>query len=133
MENVDLVVGQRIRARRIARGLSQTELGNAIGVRFQQVQKYESGANRVSASRLWAIADVLGVEVGYFFDGITAAPVDAARSSYPVDSLDFLSDTDTVEMLLAYTGLPLAQKRAVLAFVKTLSRPPKPPSTGVPG
>ncbi|MEY8842737.1 helix-turn-helix domain-containing protein, partial [Cribrihabitans sp. XS_ASV171] len=61
MNEVDVTVGQRIKARRMALGMSQADLGDAVGVRFQQVQKYESGANRVSASRLWSIAEVLGV------------------------------------------------------------------------
>jgi len=66
-QDVDRVIGARIKSRRIALKISQTALAEAVGVRFQQVQKYESGANRVSASRLFSIADTLGVPVAYFF------------------------------------------------------------------
>ena len=66
---VDRYVGSRVRMRRITVGMSQEKLGEALGVTFQQVQKYEKGVNRVSAGRLYEIAGVLGVPVSYFFDG----------------------------------------------------------------
>ncbi|SEJ00550.1 Transcriptional regulator, contains XRE-family HTH domain [Cribrihabitans marinus] len=122
METVDSIVGQRIRARRIAMGYSQAELGSAVGVRFQQVQKYESGANRVSASRLWAVAEFLKVHISYFFEGMDAlkgdedtAPAGAALRQ------DFLADRETVQMVEIFADLPSAQKRAVLALVKDMS------------
>ena len=65
---IDRHVGTRIRMQRMVRGLSQTELGKAVGVTFQQVQKYEKGANRVSASRLQQIANVLEVAPDFFFE-----------------------------------------------------------------
>jgi transcriptional regulator with XRE-family HTH domain len=65
---VDRLVGQRVRLARIAKGLSQTGLGHAVGVTFQQIQKYEKGANRISASRLSDLAAILGVNIGYFFE-----------------------------------------------------------------
>jgi transcriptional regulator with XRE-family HTH domain len=67
---VDVQVGRNVRKRRIELGLSQTELAEVCGITFQQVQKYENGANRVSASRLWQFAAVLGLDVGGFFDGL---------------------------------------------------------------
>ena len=67
---VDVYVGQRIKARRKMLGLTQTELGNALGVTFQQVQKYERGTNRVGSSRLFCISRTLNVTVGYFFEGV---------------------------------------------------------------
>src|SRR5580692_5640683 len=70
---VDVEVGRRIRIQRMTRGMSQTELGEKIGVTFQQVQKYEKGVNRVGASRLTRIAKVLGVSVGALFGGSGAA------------------------------------------------------------
>lgn len=66
---VDFILGRNIRLRRMMKGISQTALASKIGVTFQQVQKYEGGANRVSASRLSEIAQVLGAPVGVFFDG----------------------------------------------------------------
>ena len=64
---IDVFVGRRIRTRRLLLDMNQQELARALGVTFQQVQKYESGANRVSASRLWEIAAVLNMPVAYFF------------------------------------------------------------------
>jgi transcriptional regulator with XRE-family HTH domain len=70
---VDMLVGQNIRIARLQKGLSQTELGSRIGVTFQQLQKYEKGANRVGASRLHQIADVLGVSLPTLFEGASTA------------------------------------------------------------
>jgi len=70
---LDLFVGKRVRWRRRLLGLSQSELADLIGVRFQQIQKYEAAINRLSAARLWTLACALGVDVQYFFDGWTGA------------------------------------------------------------
>src|SRR6476646_7825794 len=70
---VDVHVGSRIRIRRLLIGMNQETLARALGLTFQQVQKYEGGANRVSASRLSQIADVLGVPIAYFFSDIDLA------------------------------------------------------------
>jgi transcriptional regulator with XRE-family HTH domain len=67
---IDQHVGERIRLRRTERGLTQEQLAAALDVSYQQVQKYETGANRISAGRIYEIARKLGVEVGYFFDGL---------------------------------------------------------------
>ncbi|MCF8534076.1 MAG: helix-turn-helix domain-containing protein [Reyranella sp.] len=64
---VDIHVGGRLRQRRVDRDMSQEKLGNAVGLTFQQIQKYERGTNRISASRLYEFAGKLGVDVGYFF------------------------------------------------------------------
>ncbi len=70
---VDVHVGARVRVRRTLLGMSQTTLGDAIGLTFQQVQKYERGANRISASRLFALSLILDVPIEYFFDDMPAA------------------------------------------------------------
>jgi len=67
---VDAHVGRRVRERRREIGMSQEKLGNVLGVSFQQIQKYENGTNRVSASRLWDITEALEVDLAYFFEGI---------------------------------------------------------------
>ncbi len=67
---VDDHVGRRVRERRLALGMSQEKLADALGISFQQIQKYEIGFNRVAASRLWDIAKALEVDIGYFFEGI---------------------------------------------------------------
>lgn len=66
---VDVHVGQRIRHRRWTVGMTQQQLADAVGIKFQQIQKYETGANRVAASRLWEMAEALDVSPAYFFDG----------------------------------------------------------------
>lgn len=78
---LDRYVGRRLRWRRRLLGLSQTDLADRIGVRFQQIQKYEAAANRVSAARLWLIAGALGVDVQYFFEGWVDKRGDAPRGT----------------------------------------------------
>ncbi|MDO6727210.1 MAG: helix-turn-helix domain-containing protein [Cognatishimia sp.] len=121
MNKIDVLVGKRIRARRHAMGISQTELGDAIGVKFQQIQKYETGANRVSASRLWAVAEKLGVDVVYFFEGIRRSEEDAGIEVDPIDKMEFLSDRDAIEMMELYRQLPQSQRSAVLAFMRSMA------------
>jgi transcriptional regulator with XRE-family HTH domain len=70
-ERVDVHLGKRLRWRRKAMGLTQQDVGAALGIRFQQVQKYESAANRMSAAVLWRLSNLLDVDVRYFFDGLT--------------------------------------------------------------
>lgn len=72
-EEIDLHIGRRLRRRRRVLGLTQQQLGERLGIRFQQVQKYECGANRISAARLWHLARALETGVGYFYDGFEEA------------------------------------------------------------
>ncbi len=83
----DVHIGRRVRERRVAMGLSQSELAEGLGISFQQVQKYESGANRISGSRLWDIASLLQVPVGHFFEGLDASlePVAEGDGEQPID------------------------------------------------
>lgn len=119
MTQIDTEVGQRIRERRVALGMSQTELGRRAGVKFQQIQKYESGANRVSASRLWAIASALDVPVTYFFEAVMAG-------SPPQGSLgageDLLRDARAVRLVRNFLQLPEDQKKVVLDMVTSMAR-----------
>lgn len=131
MNKIDALVGQRIRARRYALGISQTELGEAIGVKFQQIQKYETGTNRVSASRLWAVAEKLGVDVLYFFEGISPATDADNAMDAPVDRMDFLSDQDAVMVMELFRKLPTSQRSAVLRFMRSLVVPPKQQNLGL--
>ena len=73
-DEIDFHLGKRMRRRRRLLGLTQQQLADSCGVRFQQIQKYECGANRVSAARLWRIAGALDVPVNYFFEGLSDAP-----------------------------------------------------------
>ena len=67
----DVHVGQRVREARLAKGMTQTDLGNALGISFQQVQKYEKGTNRVGSSRLWEVCKVLDQPITFFFEGLS--------------------------------------------------------------
>ncbi|MFC7376935.1 helix-turn-helix domain-containing protein [Brevundimonas sp. GCM10030266] len=82
---VDRHVGRQVCARRLALGFSQGDLAQALGITFQQVQKYEKGANRISASRLWRIAEVLRVEVASLFAGYGEEAAGMAEESAPFD------------------------------------------------
>lgn len=89
---VDRHVGQRVRLARVSKKMSQTALGDASGITFQQIQKYEKGTNRISASRLFEFAAVLDVEISYFFDGASGRPgqrgADASHDDFNFDRVD---------------------------------------------
>ncbi|MCB9947359.1 MAG: helix-turn-helix transcriptional regulator [Rhodospirillaceae bacterium] len=110
---VDVHVGHRLRQRRTLLGMSQEKLAQAFGVSFQQVQKYERGANRISASRLHLLTQILDVPITYFFDGIAApeADVDVAEDG----SGDRMASRETLELVRAYyrIGSPAVRKRLV--------------------
>ncbi len=93
----DIDVGRRIRARRIAQGMSQTELGNRLGVTFQQVQKYEKGINRVGAGRLVRVAEALEVPVAFFFAGTDGDSVDTRTL------MGFLDSAYALRLLRAFS------------------------------
>ena len=115
--DVDRLVGVRITALRKARGMSQTALGNAVGVTFQQVQKYEKGQNRVGAGRLREIARLLDVPVSAFFE--ESEP----RANAQEDVFGFLSGQGAIELLRAYAQIDDEQmRRDVLALVRSAAR-----------
>src|SRR5499427_8482743 len=92
----DVLVGTKVRIRRVELGMSQTDLATALGVTFQQVQKYEKGANRIGASRLHAIAGVLGVPVSYFFPAAGAGDSASAR---PNEAMALLGIPGALDLL----------------------------------
>lgn len=92
---VDLFVGNRLRQARTLRGLTQEQLGARVGIAFQQVQKYERGSNRISAGRLFEMAQALGVPVTYFFEGMSDAVADAS----PAQVRPGLDTTEAVESI----------------------------------
>ncbi len=118
---VDRIVGRNIRLRRLAKGISQTELGEKIGVTFQQVQKYEKGVNRVSSGRLSSIAKVLDVSVTALFDH---GP-DHIRSGRDDEHspLELLSEPQALRVVRAFSkiGDP-AIRRSVVSLVENLSK-----------
>ena len=105
---VDEHVGDRIRVRRTLMGMSQTTLGEVLGLSFQQVQKYEKGANRVSASRLFQFSKILNVPASYFFDDVPMDPTAEAhslRDDSEVVPADILTSRETLKLIRAYYGI----------------------------
>jgi transcriptional regulator with XRE-family HTH domain len=122
---VDIHVGTRVRLRRTLLGLSQEKLGTAIGLTFQQIQKYERGANRIGASRLFEMSRVLDVPVQFFFDEMPAEP---ASSDYrpmsgeaEIPEQDPMAKRETLELVRAYYRIPDAQvRRRLFELAKAL-------------
>lgn len=100
---IDVHVGARIRMRRLLLGMNQETLANALGLTFQQVQKYEGGANRVSASRLSAMAEILGVPISYFFGDLR--PNDAEPSVEDREWREHLQRPETIELIRLYYAI----------------------------
>lgn len=117
---VDVHVGQMIRQRRWLTGMTQQTLAEKVGIKFQQIQKYETGANRVSASRLWDIADALGVDVSFFFEGIKAREAADAATSDKVP-LDVMGDKEAVDLIRSYYSIPEDQRRRLFELARVLS------------
>ncbi len=116
---VDVHVGKRIRHRRWMNGTTQQQLAEAVGIKFQQIQKYETGMNRVSASRLWDIASVLNVNVSFFFEGLDA---DQNKTASAQDMPgDILTDKEALELLRSYYAIPENQRRRLFDLARVLS------------
>lgn len=121
---VDVHVGSRIRLRRQLLRMSQEKLGDELGVTFQQVQKYERGANRVGASRLYRLSRVLEVPVQFFFEGLNdPAPVGAmAENDQTPIVYDFIQSSDGVSLAESFSRIKDAKvRRRVLELVRTLA------------
>jgi len=108
-DDIDFHLGKRMRRRRRLLGLTQQQLAEACGVRFQQIQKYECGANRVSAARLWRISEALEVPVNYFFEGLTDKPPLAARD-------------EPAELVRGYHALGERPRRRLVNVARSLNR-----------
>lgn len=122
---IDIHVGSRIRLRRTMLGMSQEKLGESLGITFQQIQKYEKGTNRVGASRLQNISNILNVPVSFFFedapgDQTSASGMSEASSSNYV--VDFLSSSEGLQLNRAFVKIsdPKVRRRLV-ELVKTLA------------
>lgn len=111
---VDVHVGKRIRHRRWMVGMTQQQLADRVGIKFQQIQKYETGMNRVSASRLWDISEALDTNVAFFFEGL-ATHSDAAAAG------DLMADKEALELVRTYYAIPETQRRRLFDLAKVLS------------
>ncbi|MEL6644748.1 MAG: helix-turn-helix transcriptional regulator [Pseudomonadota bacterium] len=116
---VDVHVGKRVRHRRWMVGMTQQQLAEQVGIKFQQIQKYETGMNRVSASRLWDIADALNVPVSFFFEGL--AESEAANDEAASAPTDIMADKEALELVRSYYAIPEAQRRRLFDLARVLS------------
>lgn len=114
--DIDLHLGRRLRRRRRLLGLTQQQLALAVGIRFQQIQKYECGANRISAARLYQLAEALETPVAYFYDGLAeAAARDEDRGG------EMFSRKETLDLIQAYYRLSERPRRRLLDLAKSLN------------
>lgn len=118
-DDTDLHIGKRLRRRRRLLGMTQQDLAEMVGVRFQQIQKYECGANRITSSRLYDLSKALNVSVQYFFDGIEGNTLLglAANDADRLDS-DILSQKETLELVRAYYRLGERPRKRLLELAK---------------
>ncbi len=116
---VDVHVGKRVRHRRWMLGMTQQQLGDRVGIKFQQIQKYETGMNRISASRLWDIAQAMDTSIAFFFEGVeggeTAAQPAAAQLA------DLMVDREAIELVRSYNAIPEEQRRRLFDLARVLS------------
>jgi len=118
---VDVHVGKRVRHRRWLVGMTQQQLAERVEIKFQQIQKYETGANRISASRLWDIADALEVPVSFFFEGIESDNADAAEAKPESVPADLLGDKEALDLVRSYYAIPENQRRRLFELARVLS------------
>ncbi len=117
--DIDLHLGKRLRRRRRLLGLTQQQLAAVVGVRFQQIQKYECGANRISAARLWSLAAALDVPVGYFYEGLDGVHHEGVGGR--VESGEVLARKETLDLIKAYYQLGERPRRRLLDLAKSLN------------
>jgi len=118
--SIDVYVGSQLRARRVALGMSQEKLGHAVGVTFQQVQKYEKGTNRISASRVQQLSNILKVAVGYFFENMPGHRKSKAPSQDCVSK--FLSSADGPALAKAFMQIKNVQvRRRIVDLAKEIA------------
>jgi transcriptional regulator with XRE-family HTH domain len=116
--DIDLHLGRRLRRRRRLLGLTQQQLAHRVGVRFQQIQKYECGANRISAARLWQLAEALETPVGYFYDGLAEALERTEGGGSGTGEV--FSRKETLDLIQAYYQLGERPRRRLLDLAKSL-------------
>ena len=115
---VDVHVGKRVRHRRWLVGMTQQQLAEKVGIKFQQIQKYETGANRVSASRLWDISRALQVSISFFFEGIEDQVEGADAKEAPTD---IMADKEALDLIRSYYAIPENQRRRLFDLARVLS------------
>ena len=119
--DIDVHLGKRLRRRRRLLGLTQQQLAGTVGVRFQQIQKYECGANRISASRLWQLSEALEVPVGYFYEGLSDADRRELANQDSNDGGEMFARKETLDLIRAYYQLGERPRRRLLDLAKSLN------------
>ncbi|MBM7066677.1 helix-turn-helix domain-containing protein [Actibacterium sp. 188UL27-1] len=115
---VDSHVGKRVRHRRWMVAMTQQQLADKVGIKFQQIQKYETGMNRISASRLWDISEALGVSVSFFFEGLGDSATETDES---LAASDILADKEALQLVRSYYAIPENQRRRLFELARVLS------------
>ena len=119
---IDRHVGSRVRMRRLMLYMSQTKLADAIGLTFQQVQKYEKGTNRMGSSRLQQVANILQVPVTFFFEGAPGQPSIDGKAPSPAYVSDFLATSDGLTLTRAFMHIKSAKlRRAIVNIVEEIA------------
>ncbi|HEY9163836.1 MAG TPA: helix-turn-helix transcriptional regulator [Magnetovibrio sp.] len=121
---IDIHVGQRLKARRVGLRVSQSDIGKALDVTFQQIQKYENGANRIGASNLYRLAKALNVDVSYFFEDLTSTTKIRALSDQPAEGFehDPMTQSESIKLVHNYFRIASPSVRArVFQLVKSIS------------
>jgi len=120
---IDKYVGSRVRMRRIMLGMSQEKLGEALGLTFQQIQKYEKGTNRVGASRIQQISEILQVPVSFLFEGgPTSTATGFGEAPSPTYVSDFLATSEGLALTRAFTRIPDAKlRRSIVDLVEQIA------------
>lgn len=128
--SIDKHIGYIMKLRRTDLGMSQEALGEKIGLSFQQIQKYEKGSNRVAAGRLYEISGILGVDIDYFFEGISNNVKMQRGMSEPKSGpgyIDFINSNEGINLNRAFTQIPNKQARlAVINLCRAMSNSPVP-------
>ncbi len=121
--DIDLHLGKRLRRRRRLLGLTQQQLATAIGIRFQQIQKYECGANRISAARIFELGAALEVPVGYFYEGLEVGEPasDVIQTNDEPRTGEVLARKETMDLIRAYYQLGERPRRRLLDLAKSLN------------
>ncbi len=119
--DIDLHLGTRLRRRRRILGLTQQQVAEVVGIRFQQIQKYECGANRISAARLWQLAGALDVPISYFYDGLVDVPLRYAEAASESRTDGVMVRKETQDLIRAYYQLDERPRRRLLDLAKSLN------------
>ena len=114
--SIDIHVGWRVRKCRWMMGMTQKQLGDSVGVKVTQIQKYETGTNRISASRMWDIAATMEVPVSFFFEGLDGQAPDTGEARG-----DILTDKEALDLVRAYYLIPEHQRRRLFDLARVLS------------